>query len=283
MGEFEKTEDRVILRGFVDDSGSGGGIDRGNIFALAGFVGSPERWDKFSNEWTRSCDQEPPTPDFHIQTDIRLLNKDRSVRWTGPQRDARIKELVDLTKARAQYRVESVLAWPNYDRLVKGKIPPELDSPYLLCFYNVIISFAEFMDKAHIDGVVDWVFDDQGRTGKDAIRWYEFIKATIAPRVQNRLGCKPIFRNDRSTLPLKACDIWAWQIRRHLDKDQPQGIEHNDCIDSLLGLHGVSNVIEGEHLEEFVENIAHGVMLKSSTTFFLPLQMTAHLEGRAPH
>jgi hypothetical protein len=258
----------VILNGFVDDSGSGGGIDRGNIFALAGFVASPERWDKFSNEWTRICAQEPKTPDFHIQTDIRLLNKDGSVRWSQSQRDTRITELVDLTKTLAQYRVESVLAWPNYDRVVRGKIPPELDSPYFLCFYNVIISFAKFLDKAHIEGVVDWVFDDQGRIGQDAIRWYDFIKTNITPRVQNRLGGKPIFRHDKNVLPLKACDTWAWQIRRHLDKEQPQGVEQNDYIDSLLGLHGVSNVIEGEHLEEFVADIGHGLMLKSSTTYY---------------
>lgn len=144
----------MILNGFVDDSGSGGGTDRGNIFVLAGFVASPERWKDFSNEWVRVCNQEPKTPDFHIQRDIRLINKDGSVRWTETERDARIKELVDLTKSQAQYRVESILAWPNYDRIVKGKIPPELDNPYFLCFYNIIISFAEFMDKANIDGTV---------------------------------------------------------------------------------------------------------------------------------
>jgi hypothetical protein len=268
---MENHQGPVILNGFVDDSGSGGGSDRGNIFVLAGFVASPERWDRFSNEWARICDQEPKTSDFHIQTDVRLLNKDGSLRWTKPQRDARIRELVDLTKAQAQYRVESVLAWPNYDRVVKGKIPIELDSPYFLCFYNVIISFAEFMDKAHIEGVVDWVFDEQGRIGHDAIRWYDFIKTNIHARVHNRLGGKPIFRHDKTILPLKACDIWAWQIRRHLDKEQPHGIEHNDYIDSLLGLHGVSNVIEGEHLEEFVANIGRGLMLKSSANYFLPL------------
>ena len=145
-----------------------------------------------------------------------------------------------------------------------------IDSPYFLCFYNVIISFAEFMDKAGIEGVVDWVFDDQGLWGKNAARWYDFIKTAVAPHVGCRLGAKPVFRHDNRLLPLKACDIWAWQIRRHLDKEQPQRVAHNDYIDSLLGLHGVSNVIEGEHLEEFVANIGHGLMLKSSTTYFLP-------------
>jgi hypothetical protein len=261
----------VILNGFVDDSGSGGGIDRGNIFLLAGFVSTPERWKAFSDKWEAICEQEPKTPDFHIQRDIRLRNKDGSARWTEAQRDARIKELVDLTKTQAQFRVESVLAWPNYDRLVKGNIPAALDDPYFLCFFNVIISFAEFMEKANIEGVVDWVFDDQGRIGKNASGWYDFVKANIAPRLRNKLGSKPIFRHDRDVLPLKACDIYAWQIRRHLDKEQPRGIAANDYIDSFLDIHGVSNVIEGQHLEEFVLSIGHGLILKSSSGFFLPL------------
>ena len=121
---FDAGNGRLKMLGFVDDSGSGGGTDRGNIFVLAGFVASPERWERFSREWMQICDQEPRTPDFHIQRDVRLLNKDGSVRWTAQQRDSRIEDLVKLTKSLAQYRVESTLAWPNYDRVVKGKIPP---------------------------------------------------------------------------------------------------------------------------------------------------------------
>lgn len=38
----------------------------------------------------------------------------------------------------------------------------------------------------------------------------------------------------------------------------------------LARVYGVSNVIEGQHLEEFVANIGHGLMLKSNTTHFMP-------------
>ena len=199
----------MILNGFVDDSGSGGGTDRGNIFVLAGFVASPERWKDFSNEWVRVCNQEPKTPDFHIQRDIRLINKDGSVRWTETERDARIKELVDLTKSQAQYRVESILAWPNYDRIVKGKI--RLNWIILTFFASTTSSFllpsswtrptlmapssGSSMTRAEVGGMYS--------------RWYDFIKGAITPRVRNRLGAKPIFRHDKDVLPLKACDIWA--------------------------------------------------------------------------
>jgi hypothetical protein len=262
----------VVLTGFVDDSGSGEGIDRGNIFVLAGFVSTPERWKDFSDRWKIICDQEPKTPDFHIANDIRLKNRDGSVRWTKDQRDTRIRELVDLIKTHAKFRVDSVLAWPNYDRVVKGRIPPALDNPYFLCFCNVLISVAEYMDKAGIDGTVDWTFDEQGRVGSQANKWYEFIRANMRPQLQRMFGRKPVFGHDKNLLPLKAADIYAWQIRRHLDREQPQGIPPNDYIETLLDLHGASNNIKGEHLGEFVANVGHGLMLKADCGFYLPLR-----------
>lgn|ERR1700730_12394169 len=101
----------MALNGFVDDSGSGEGKDRGNLFVLAGFVACPKQWERFSHKWQTICDREPKTPDFKMQTAIRLFREDGSVIWTQAQRDARIKRLVRLTKRKALYRAESVLAW----------------------------------------------------------------------------------------------------------------------------------------------------------------------------
>jgi hypothetical protein len=113
----------MVFNGFVDDSGSGEGKDRGDIFVLAGFVACAKQWEQFSDAWENICTQEPKTPDFKMQKAIRLLNEDGSVFWTEAQRDARIKKLVRLTKRKAQYRVESIMAWPNYDHVVKGRVP----------------------------------------------------------------------------------------------------------------------------------------------------------------
>jgi hypothetical protein len=85
-----------------------------------------------------------------------------------------------------------------------------------------------------------------------------------------------MFRHDNQVLPLKAADIYAWQVRRYLDRDSLRGLPHNDYIDSLLGIHGVSNVIEGEHMEDFVKSIGHGLNLKSQAHYFLPLPKESH-------
>lgn len=127
------------------------------------------------------------------------------------------------------------------------------------------------MDKAKVEGKVDWIFDDQGRVGKEANRLYDFIAASLPSETRTRMGNKPIFGHDKSISPLKAADLYAWQIRRHLDREQPKGIDHNDYLDVLLArVYGVSNVIEGQHLEEFVANIGNGLMLKSNTKHFMP-------------
>jgi hypothetical protein len=206
-----------------------------------------------------------------MKTANRLYQHDGTPIWTRKQRDRRIRELVRLTKRAAGFRVESVTAWPNYDQIVRGRVPSQFDAPYFVCFCNVILSVASFMDKANIPGAVDWVFDDQCRVGKEVLKWYEHVRASVSPQVRNRMGAKPVFRHDKDVLPLKAAGLYAWQIRRHLDQEQPKQVEHNDYLDVLVAqVYGVSSVIEGEHLESFVANIAHGLMLKSRTTHFVP-------------
>jgi hypothetical protein len=103
------------------------------------------------------------------------------------------------------------------------------------------------------------------------VKWYNFVRANVSPQVRSRMGTTPAFRHDKDVLPLKAADLYAWQIRRHLDRDQPNKIEHNDHLDVLVAhIYGVSSAIDGEHLEEVVANIGHGLMLKSRTTYLLP-------------
>ncbi len=266
----------VVLHGYADDSGSDGlrnendGSVSGNVFVLAGLVASAERWEYFSDRFEEICNESPQMPDFHMAEAWRIKGR---YKWRDEQqRDSRIKPLVELIKQSAQYRVESVLAWPNYLRIVKGHVPPGLDSPYFLLFHNVILSIASFMDKAAIEGTADWVFDEQGRVGAAANNWYHFIRESIGENVRKRLGSTPIFRHDQNVLPLKAADIYAWQVRRHLDMEQPHDLTHNDYVDSLLGIHGASNIITADNMHDFVWNLKvnNGIMLKSETTFFLP-------------
>jgi hypothetical protein len=162
----------VILNGFVDDSGSGRGSGQGNVFVLAGFVSTAELWEQFSDEWEEICAKHPATHDFKMRKAIRLKENN----WTQEERDNRINELIQLIKRKAKYRVDAVLARPNYENLVRGKLPPEIDDPYFVLFYQVIMSFVSFMNKCNMLGTIDWVFDNQSKLGDECAKYYDWLK-----------------------------------------------------------------------------------------------------------
>lgn len=263
----------VVFNGFVDDSGSSRGVYSGNVYVLAGFISTAEKWEEFSDAFEEICDKEPTIADFHMYEAYRPIGKSEYKFKDETERDQRIREMVALIKGKALYRVDSVLAWPNYERIIKGRVPPEIDSPYFLLYYNTILAFASFMEQAKLTGTVDWVFDDQGPVGNEALNWYDFIKDNIGDEVKKYLGAKPIFRHDSDVLPLKAADIFAWQIRKHLATEQPKGIPHNENMDSLLAMHGTSTIIEPDFMQDFVWHIQMnmGLMLKSNALHFTPL------------
>jgi len=268
----------MVFSGFVDDSGSDRGIYGGNVYVLAGFVSTAERLKEFSDCFSVICDKEPKIEDFHMYEAYRPKSK---YGWRdGKQRDTRIAEVVSLIREKALYRVDSVLAWPNYERIVKGRVPPEIDSPYFLLYYSIILAFAHFMDQANVEGTVDWVFDDQGALGHHASSWYVFIRDNVEDRVKKRLGARPVFRHDREFPPLKSADVYAWQVRRHLAKEQPFGISHNDNLDSLLSIFGASTIIEADHMHDFVwhSQLGTGLMLKSRVCHFIPKRLVVSPE-----
>jgi hypothetical protein len=254
-----------VLRGFADDSGSGKGSKQGNVFVLAGFISTADKWERFSNDWEEVCDRDPKTPDFHMVEAYRIKGR---YHWKDEAtRDAKIRELVNIITARADYRVDAVVGRPNYDQIVRGRLPKEIDDPYFICFYSVILGTAHLLNKLGVDGKVHWIFDEQGPIGIEAVRWYAWIRDSVPPEVAARLGSTPMFEDDNKILPLKAADILAWQFRRHLNEEQPVGIPYTDNVDSLLSLRGVSCQIRPEHLEALVQS--EGLNLQAGCRYYL--------------
>jgi hypothetical protein len=143
----------------------------------------------------------------------------------------RFAALVQLACRTVRYRADSVVSAANYDAIVKGRLPSNIDHPYFLCFYNLIHSFAEFMNRKGIDGTVDWVFDEGGPIKSEAaVCWYYWVRENAPERIRQRLGSTPIFRDDTHFLPLKAADLNVWHLRRHLAKEQPKGQQHGGTL-----------------------------------------------------
>lgn len=63
----------------------------------------------------------------------------------------------------------------------------------------------------------DFVFDEQGPVGVDAVAWYSHFKSTQKPHISALMGSTPIFRDDKLFLPLQAADMVAGHKRRCID------------------------------------------------------------------
>src|ERR1035437_6511652 len=148
-----------LLKGYADDSDSSDKI----VYVLGGWIATVEDWEQLSDEWETICDQPPKTPKFHMKTARRKNGK-------------RVRDLAALVCKKAKYRVEAVMSRQNYDKVAKGKLAPQIDSPYFLLFYNVILAAARLMDLLKLEGTVDWIFDEQGKIGCEAVGWYYWIK-----------------------------------------------------------------------------------------------------------
>ena len=252
----------MVLEGYVDDSGS----SDGNVFVLAGYLSTADEWAGFSEEWKRICDQDPKTPDFKMSKTFQL----REYKWTEAQRDKRISELASLISQKTEYRVDAMVAWEDYRWIVRGKLRREIDSPYFILFYHVMLSVAHFMDLAGIEGTVNWVFDEQGLIGKKSRAWYYEIKNLAPAALQQRLGGEPIFQHDTQLPPLKAADMLAWHIHRHRNREQSHPVQYNQSMTSLLSMPGSSCNIYAEDLVRLVESINENPMLQAHCGFFLP-------------
>ncbi|HEV3277718.1 MAG TPA: DUF3800 domain-containing protein [Terriglobia bacterium] len=253
----------MVLEGFVDDSG----ITHDKVAVLAGFLSTAERWTVFSDALESLCEREPKTPDFKMQKAHDFRAYYPAKRW---QLDKRIEDVANLIREHAMYRLDVVLSRPAYNGIVKGRINPKIDSPYFLLFYTIILETAELMNKLGMEGTADFIFDDQGKIGQECASFYEEIKKRVDERIGRRLGSRPIFRHDKEILPIKAADVLAWQLRRHLDIEQPQDIEHNQIVDDALAMYGVSCHITNDHLRDFMRNASHGLVLRSECQFHLP-------------
>ncbi len=263
--KLRKSRCMVVLQGFVDDSGS----TDGNIFTLSGFLSTAERWEQFSDEWQDICDREPKMPDFKMTRARQGIGS----RYSDAQLNSRIRELTALTMRKAMYRVTAITARPNYERLVRGEIPKEIDSIYFVLFFTVIMATARLMDMEKLDGTVDFIFDNQGATiESECVRWYHWVKEhpQVPLSVKKRLGSTPIFRDDNTVLPLKAADMSAWHVRRHLNEEQKKGIPPGEYLESIAKIFGVNCVMRPEDLASLVYSIKGGLMFQSECQFFLP-------------
>jgi hypothetical protein len=113
-------------------------------------------------------------------------------------------------------------------------IPYEVRTPYFTCFYSVILNLTKWHASMGLTLPIDFVFDEQGVIGAEAVSWYEAIKSFQPPDIARLLGADPVFRDDKKILPLQAADLLAWHLRRK--RETRNRSEQRPVLSKLLPL-----------------------------------------------
>ena len=197
-----------MLRAFIDDSGKG---DK-NLFVLAGYISTAERWAAFSEEWWKLIDGSGP-PHY------RKLDYFKMAEMQSELDRERCGWFYRIIEDHVQAAISCVIDVPGLTRAVDSiKWPPsfynveKIKNPYFFAFKAIVNVLAQFQEKMNLREPVHFVFDED--TEKIAVlNAWEYLKLGSTPNVRNLMGPTPIYEDDQKALPLQAADLYAWWVR----------------------------------------------------------------------
>jgi hypothetical protein len=206
----------MLLQGYFDDSGTHEGRNADYVCVLGGFMAPVENWKAFSIDWAAKLDENPGIRYFRMTEAMRLTGE-FARGWTRSVRDQRVFELAEIIKTHAVVRVDSVMKRGWYNSLVRT-IDREWDDPYYFLFMQLLWSVQDYQAK-HDQAVCDLILDVQGNMEvKILSKWQAFQDFEPNETRRKMMDSPPLFRDDRSFLPLQAADMYAWLVRDHVSR-----------------------------------------------------------------
>ena len=238
-----------MLTAFVDDSAS---EDTDKLLVLAGYVHNATSWEAFSDDWQKAIDETPRVAYFKMREAESLRGE--FLGWEPIARNAKIHALADVIDKHKPWSIESYMSKAQHDSIVGHIVPYDIRHPYLDLFYALILKVAQWHHGLGLRVPVDFVFDEQGQIGADAVMWYEHIKSRQPPEIQALLGSTPVFRDDRKVLPLQAADLLAWHLRR--GKEERNKGEYRPVVERLFPLVHARVELGDEYLEKIAREMS---------------------------
>ena len=204
----------MIFQAFVDESG------KGDIFSMAGYVATVERWAAFSGEWERKLKRFGTVNakgqyQFHM-TEM-MANKEREARIQTFYRT--IEDHVafgfgvslrvsDLATVQKNFRWNG--APVDFGSLAK---PYQFTLRFLLEQFHNNRDEPEMMKYLPLENSVDFIFDDQTGEKRTILNSWDAFISHRSEEVRGKYGSKPRFESDLKFLPLQAADFAAWYAR----------------------------------------------------------------------
>jgi hypothetical protein len=209
-----------VLQICLDESGKGDP----DLFVIAGYVSTTERWAAFADEWQKLLD--------HDSRHYRKLEYFKMAEMTSKGDRERCRWFYNVIEEHALAAVSFALSTKELTRQVRRmfnnpKDAGVLANPWHFVSHLMIPEFVRGMESLGLPpGPVDFVFDDVSEKENVLSSWKDF-KAAF-PEEAKMIPGPPIFRSDMDYLPLQAADLLAWWVR-HWQVDGLKGGDIYNC------------------------------------------------------
>jgi hypothetical protein len=209
----------MTFQAYIDDSGS---EPQSQVFVLAGFISTHEKWAALSDEWQEALGLSPKLEYFKMSEAARMGGQfSERLGWNERLRDDRV---ITFARIAQKHTLTKICAWIRHDDFEKHimSLPVPVrrlssDNPYILLFMQVVLAAAVYGTQAGITEACDFIFDEQSDLGVEALQWWPNFKWITENSSKSDLpkyiGSPPIFRDEKTFLPLQAADLYAWQAR----------------------------------------------------------------------
>jgi hypothetical protein len=200
---------------YLDESGYG---DK-QLFVMAGYIARADNWARFSDEWQSLLDYR--SPHYRTLESFRMAEMQSAADRERCEWFYRIIEkyvhmaIAVVVDVAAVNRVYDSFVWPNNMESDGGM---RWRSPYFLAFHSIILAINDGAAKLPTSGPIDFIFDDSTEQEKSLHGWRS-AKRFLPEEVGSLMGDPPIYRNDKTTLPLQAADLLAWWVRYWVKKE----------------------------------------------------------------
>jgi Protein of unknown function (DUF3800) len=197
-----------MLQAYID--GSGTGDDR--FLVLAGYISTADKWAAFATEWQRLLDMRSAHYrhlSYFKMKEIRTSKREMErciwfYRIIEKYATAAVSCVIDVAGLRRAVRKSPWLLWTGNVGI--------LENPYYFAFHAIINMLAQHQHRLGISEPIDFIFDNETEKGRCIAAWDE-IKRDSTSEVQALMGDTPIYRDDKTTNPLQAADLYAYWVR----------------------------------------------------------------------
>lgn len=236
----------MFLQAYIDDSDSAVGD---NARFLAGYVLDSTKWAEFSDEWDAVLRAHPAIGYFHAVEAQNLRGEFRG--WSVEQKDEKVIALAKVVRKYQPWSIQCSVNKSDFDAIFRPVAPYFLQDPYFINFYGIIMVLAYRHNQRGITIPVDFIFDEKGGLGTNALVWYDHIKGLQIPDIKPLLGGTPAFKDDKAVMPLQAADMLAWNVRREAEERVPP--DNLVAMGFLLGDNHRVVSITKDDLQSFAE------------------------------